>query len=177
MKIQLYFSFFLLVAGYFIASIYFGSLKWDAIGLLGSQINEISNLNCVCKAFSLFIGIVSCQDTDNSESEEAFESEFHVAYHNKADEKKAGTKILTLNEQEASTPMWRNSMLRINTRQYCCLLIGQWRSHDNFKPIPLLELKFNLRQKTALAANVRCNFSPCKASWDPSAKIHQNNSW
>ena len=39
---------------------------------------------------------MSCQDTDNSESEEAFESEFHLKYLNKADEKKAGKIWLNL---------------------------------------------------------------------------------
>jgi len=33
---------------------------------------------------------VACQDTDLSEGEQSFESEFHVKYGSKEDEKKAG---------------------------------------------------------------------------------------
>ena len=40
---------------------------------------------------TLFLtGFVACQDTDLSEGEASFESEFHVKYGNKEDEKKAG---------------------------------------------------------------------------------------
>jgi hypothetical protein len=35
-------------------------------------------------------GFVACQDTDLSEGEQSFESEFHVKYGSKEDEKKAG---------------------------------------------------------------------------------------
>ncbi len=36
------------------------------------------------------IGFVTSQDTDLSESEESFESEFNIKYHNKDEEKRAG---------------------------------------------------------------------------------------
>jgi hypothetical protein len=38
-------------------------------------------------------GFVACQDTDISEGEQSFESEFHVKYGNKEDEKKAGLNL------------------------------------------------------------------------------------
>jgi len=41
-------------------------------------------------AVFLLAGFVACQDTDLSEGEASFESEFHVKYGNKEDEKKAG---------------------------------------------------------------------------------------
>jgi hypothetical protein len=36
------------------------------------------------------IGFATSQDTDLSESEESFESEFNIKYHNKDEEKRAG---------------------------------------------------------------------------------------
>ena len=50
---------------------------------------------------------MSCQDTDNSESEEAFESEFHVKYLNKADEKKAGK--IWLNLKKSHHGQWTST--------------------------------------------------------------------
>ena len=39
-------------------------------------------------------GLAASQDTDLSEGENSFESEFHIKYHNKDDEKKAGERHL-----------------------------------------------------------------------------------
>jgi hypothetical protein len=38
------------------------------------------------------LGFATCQDTDLSESEESFESEFNIKYHSKDEEKRAGKK-------------------------------------------------------------------------------------
>jgi hypothetical protein len=39
-------------------------------------------------------GFATCQDTDLSESEESFESEFNIKYHNKDEEKRAGKRTI-----------------------------------------------------------------------------------
>jgi hypothetical protein len=42
------------------------------------------------------LGFATCQDTDLSESEESFESEFNIKYHSKDEEKRAGQKNIFL---------------------------------------------------------------------------------
>jgi hypothetical protein len=41
--------------------------------------------------YNALTGFATCQDTDLSESEESFEDEFHVRYHSKEEEERAGS--------------------------------------------------------------------------------------